>query len=165
MKEHLSETWSKLLKTTQRLDGLEGVLHDKEEIEHMNNAEISDLRQSETKLELENKRLRDDIKGLRDDIKGLRDDMVVLRQVYMKNKDEVDALRRLVETKESNHHEKPLPPKPSKNYTGRKMDDSKSPAHRYVHGIFSNISIFREARSKLVYAIICYCGFVLIMIL
>ena len=154
MKEHLSETWSKLLKATQRLDGLEGVLHDKEEIEHMNNAEISDLRQSETKLELENKRLRDDIKGLRDDMRGLRDDMVVLRQVYMKNKDEVDALRRLVETKESNHHEKPLPPKPSKNYTGR-----------YVHGIFSNISIFREARSKLVYAIICYCGFVLIMIL
>ena len=116
MKEHLSETWSKLLKTTQRLDGLEGVLHDKEEIEHMNNAEISDLRQSETKLELENKRLRDDIKSLRDDIKGLRDDMVVLRQVYMKNKDEVDALRRLVQTKESNYHEKPLPPKPSKNY-------------------------------------------------
>ena len=148
MEEHLSKTWSELLKTTQRLDGLEGVLLDKEYMEHRNNEEISNLRQSEKKLELENKRLQDDITGLRDDIKGLRDDMVVLRQVYMKNKDEVDTLRRLVQTKESNYHEKPLPSKPSKNYTGRKMDDSKSPAHRYVHDIFSHISILSRSKKQ-----------------
>lgn len=94
------------------MDGLEGVLLDKEYMEHRNNEEISDLRQSEKKLGLENKRLRDDIKGLRDDIKELRSDMVVLRQLYMKNKDEVDALRRLVQNKESKveaNEEKPRP--------------------------------------------------------
>ena len=173
MEEHLSKTWSKLSKTTQRLDGLEGVLLDKEYIEHRNNEEISDLRQSEKKLELENKRLRDDIKGLRDDIKGLRSDMVVLRQVYMKNKDEVDALRRLVQTKESKveanegkPHEKPLPPKPRKNYAGKKMDDSKNPAHRYVRDILSNINNFpRSKKQTPLCHHICYCGFVLIMIL
>ena len=159
MEEHLSKTWSKLSKTTQRLDGLEGVLLDKEYMEHRNNEEISDLRHSEKKLELENKRLRDDIKGLRDDIKGLRSDMVVLRQVYMKNKDEVDALRHLVQTKESKveaneekPHEKPLPPKPRKNYAEKKMDDSKSPAHRYVRDILSNINNFsakQEANSTM----------------
>lgn len=137
------------------MDGLEGVLLDKEYMEHRNNEEISDLRQSEKKLELENKRLRDDIKGLRDDIKELRSDMVVLRQVYMKNKDEVDALRRLVQTKDSKveaneekPHEKPLPPKPRKNYAGKKMDDSKSPAHRYMHDVLSNINIFPRSKKQ-----------------
>lgn len=125
MEEHLSKTWSTLSKTTQRLDRLEGVLLDKEYMEHRNNEEISDLRQAEKKLELENERLREDIKRL-------RKEMVVLREVNMKNKDESNALRRLVQTKESKvevneekPHEVPLPPKPGKNYAGEKMDDSR----------------------------------------
>lgn len=73
----------------------------------------------------------------------------------MKNKDEVDALRRLVQSKDSKveaneekPHEKPLPPKPRKNYAGKKMDDSKSPAHRYMHDVLSNINIFPRSKKQ-----------------
>lgn len=135
MEEHLSKTWSKLLKTTERLNRLEEVELDKEYMQrllHRNYGEISELR-----LEVENK-------GLRNDIKGLRDDMVVLRQLYMKNKDEIDALRRLVQTMESKvkakeeKHPKRPPKLKSKNCTEKKMGDSKSPAYKYVHDNFSN---------------------------
>ena len=142
MEEHLSKTWSELSKTKLRLDGLEGVLLDKEYMEHRNNEEISDLRQSEKKLELENKRLRDNIKEL-------RGDMAVLRQV----KDEVDAFRRLVQTMESNveaNEVNPLQLK-SKNYSLRKMDDSNSFAHRCVHDIFSNIHFPRSKKQTLLF--------------
>ena len=111
-------------------------------MEHRNNEEISDLRQSEKKLELENKRLRDNIKEL-------RGDMAVLRQV----KDEVDAFRRLVQTMESNveaNEVNPLQLK-SKNYSLRKMDDSNSFAHRCVHDIFSNIHFPRSKKQTLLF--------------
>lgn len=144
MAEHLFKTWSTLFDTKQRMDGLEGVLHDKEEMEHMNSAEISALSEAKTELELENTRLQDDvkrlqddnkrlwnvIKGQRDNFKELRDEMNDLRD-YIKNKDEVDALGR---------QEKP--PK------------VKSPAHRYVQEISPILAFFRDARSKLFYSII-----------
>lgn len=57
MEEYLFKIWFKLLKIIQCLDGLEGVLFDKEYMEYRNNEEISDLRQLEKKFELENKRL------------------------------------------------------------------------------------------------------------
>ena len=107
------------------------MLLDKEEVEHKNSAEISDLRHSKKELKLENKRLWNSMKGLRDEIKGLRDEIKGLGD-DIKNKDEVDAPGR---------HENP--PK------------VKSPAHRYVHYNFSYISIFfGDARSKLFYSII-----------
>ena len=127
MEEHLSRTWSKLLKTTERLNELEEVELDKEYMQrllHRNNEEISDLR-----LEVENR--------------GLRNDMVEMRRLYMKNQDEIDALRRRVQTMESKveaneekHPEKPKNLK-SKNCTGKKMYDSKSPACKYVRDNFS----------------------------
>lgn len=144
MADHLSKTWSTLFDTKQRLDGLERVLHDKEEMEHMNSAEISDLSEAKTELELENMRLQDDIKGLQNDNKRLwnaikgqgnnlkewRDEMNHLRD-YLKNKTQVDALGR---------EEKP--PK------------GKSAAHRYVQEISPILAFFRDARSKLFYSII-----------
>ena len=124
----------------------------------MNNEELSELRLSEIKLRLENNGLRDNVQGLREDIKELLAEMVVLRQLHMKNKDEIDTLRRLVQTKESKveANEKKRPEKPlklkSKNYTRKDIDDSKSPASKYVHDNSSNISIFPlYARSKLFY--------------
>lgn len=142
MEEHLSRTWSKLLKTTERLNGLEEVELDKEYMQrllHRNNEEISDLR-----LKVENRGLRNDNEELRNVIRVLQGDMVDMRRLYMKNQDEIDALRRLVHTLESKveankekHPEKTKKMK-SKNCTGKKMDDSKTPASKYVHDNFSN---------------------------
>ena len=151
IEEHLSKTWSKLTKTTERLNELEELELDKEYMQrllHSNNEELSELRLSEKKLQLENDRLRDDVKGLQKDVKGLLDDMVRLRHLYMKNKDEIDSLQRLVQTmkgkvdaNEEKHPEKPLKPK-SKKYTGKNPGDSKSAASKYVHDNFSSIRIF-----------------------
>lgn len=140
IEEHLSKTWSKLTKTTERLNELEELELDKEYMQrllHSNNEELSELRLSEKKLQLENDRLRDDVKGLQKDVKGLLDDMVRLRHLYMKNKDEIDSLQRLVQTmkgkvdaNEEKHPEKPLKPK-SKKYTGKNTGDSKSAASKF----------------------------------
>ena len=155
MEEHLSKTWSKLSKTTERLNRLEEVELDKEYMQrllHRNYGEINDLR-----LEVENMGLCHDImiKGPRHNIKGLQDDTVELRRLYMKQQDEIDALRRLVQTTtgskvkahEEKHPNKPLKLK-SKTYTGKKMDDSRSPAYKYVHHNVSNTSIFSRPKKQ-----------------
>ena len=113
------------------------MLHDKEEVEHMNSAEISDLRHSKKELKLENKRLWNSMKGLRDEIRGLRDEITGLRD-GIKNKDEVEEQGR-----------------------------AKSPAHRHVHYNFSYISMHFSAMRATNSSIpsFGYCGFVPIMIL
>lgn len=108
---------------------------------HSNNEELSELRLSEKKLQLENDGLRNDVKGLQKDVKGLQDDMVVLRRLYMENKDEIDSLKRLVQTTEEKDPEKPLKLK-TKKYKGKNTGDSRSAASKYVHDSFSSIRNF-----------------------
>ena len=72
--EHLRKTWSKLLKTTERLNKLEAVegqikelQTDKESMKMLldgNSEEISDLKLSAKKLEVENMTLKKDVAAL-----------------------------------------------------------------------------------------------------
>lgn len=106
---------------------------------HRNSEEISDLRLSEKKLELENMGLRNDVAALRQQFKNYKKEMSSLKQLVQ------TVMESKVEANEEKHPDQPLKLK-SKNYTGKKIDDSKSPAYRYVHDNFFNISIFRDAR-------------------
>jgi len=119
------------------LNELEELELDKEYMQrllHSNNEELSELRLSGKKLQLEND-------GLKNDVKRLQDDMVVLRRLYMENKDEIDSLKRLVQTTEEKRPEKPLKLK-TKKYKGKNTGDSRSAASKYVHDNFSSIRIF-----------------------
>ena len=99
--EHLSKTWSKLLKTTERLRELEvveGQIEDLQtESESMkklldkNGEEISDLRLSEKKLEVENMELKKGVAELQRQLEEVK-----CTAAY--GKEEISSLKRLVQT-------------------------------------------------------------------
>ena len=99
--EHLNKTWSKLLKTTERLSELEvveGQIEDLQtESESMkklldkNGEEISDLRLSEKKLEVENMELKKGVAELRRQLEEVKRNAAC-------EKDEISSLKRLVQT-------------------------------------------------------------------
>ncbi|XP_078367851.1 TNF receptor-associated factor 3-like isoform X1 [Oculina patagonica] len=99
--EHLSKTWSKLLKTTERLSELEvvedqiGELQtDKESMKRVldkNGEEISDLRLSEKKLDLENMTLKIDVKHLQKELEEVK-------RTAANDREEISSLKQLVQT-------------------------------------------------------------------
>lgn len=121
MEEHLNRTWSKLLKTTERVNKLEEVERDMQRLLLKNDAEITDLR-----VEVGNRG-------------ELRNDMAKMRRLCKKNEDEIYALIRVVQILQSKvkANEENHPGKPKKrNRPEKKKDDSKSPARKYVHDNF-----------------------------
>ncbi|XP_044163482.1 TNF receptor-associated factor 5-like isoform X2 [Acropora muricata] len=118
MEEHLSGTWSKLLKTTERLNKLKEV-------------EVSMHR-----LVLKNERMNAEITDLRLEVGKsgeLRNDMEKMRRLYKKNEDKIHELRRIVQSMESKvtANEENVPGKPKKrNRPEKKKDDSKNPARK-----------------------------------
>ena len=63
--EHLRKTWSNLLKTTERLNELEAVEESMKRLLDGNSKEISNLKLSAKKLEVENKALKKDLASLK----------------------------------------------------------------------------------------------------
>ena len=108
--EHLRKTWSKLLKTTKRLNELEAVEGQIEELqtnkESMkrlldgNSEEISDLKLSAKKLEVENMALKKDLASLQKQLEEVKliaaDDKEEVRSLkaeYKALKKDVEELR------------------------------------------------------------------------
>ena len=99
--EHLSKTWSKLLKTTERLSELEVVEGQIEDLQTQsesmkklldkNGEEISDLRLSEKKLEVENMELKKGVAELRRELKEVKHTAACDQEKF-------NSLERLVQT-------------------------------------------------------------------
>ena len=107
---HLRKTWSKLLKTTERLNELEAVegqieklQADKESMKSLlddNSEEISDLKVSAKKLEVENMELKKDLASLQkqlEEVKRIaaddREEVRSLKAEYKALKKDVEELR------------------------------------------------------------------------
>ena len=105
--EHLRKTWSKLLKTTERLnelESLEGQIEelktDKESMKRLldgNSEELSDLKLSAKKLEVENMALKKDLAALQKQLEKVAVDdkewVRSLRAEYRALKKDVEELR------------------------------------------------------------------------
>lgn len=109
--EHLRKTYSKLLKTTERLNELEAVegqieelQTDKESMKRLldrNSEEISDLKLSEKKLEVENLALKKDLAALQKQLEEVKltaaddkEEVRLLKAEYNALKKDVEELRR-----------------------------------------------------------------------
>ena len=116
--EHLSKTWSQLLMTTERLNKLEGVegqieelKTDKESMKGLldkNSREINDLRLSEKKLEVENLKMQMEVAELRRHLEEVK-------LSAANDEVEIDSLKRLVLTIQTNYQamEEKQPPQPT----------------------------------------------------
>ena len=108
--EHLRKTWSKLLRTTERLNELEAVegqieelQTDKESMKMLldgNSEEISDLKLSAKKLEVENMALKKDVAALQKQLEevkltaaGDKEEVRSLKAEYKALKKDVEELR------------------------------------------------------------------------
>lgn len=99
--EHLSKTWSQLLMTTERLNKLEGVEGQIEELKtnkesmkgllEKNSREINDLRLSEKKLEVENLKMQMEVAELRRHLEEVK-------LTAANDQEEINSLKRLVLT-------------------------------------------------------------------
>ena len=97
--EHLRKTWSKLLKTTERLNELEAVegqieelQTDKESMKKLldgNSEEISDLKLAAKKLEVENMSLKKDLASLQKHFEEVK----LIAAAYKALKKDVEELR------------------------------------------------------------------------
>ena len=97
--EHLRKTWSKLLKTTKRLNELEAVEGQIEELQtdkksmkrllDGNSEEISDLKLSAKKLEVENMALKKDLAALQKQLEEVK----LIAAEYKALKKDVEELR------------------------------------------------------------------------
>ena len=105
--EHLRKTWSKLLKTTERLNELEAVevqieelQTDKESMKRLldnNSEEISDLKLSEKKLEVENMALKKDVAVLKKQLEEVKLTAADGKEEVQSLKAEYNALKKDVE--------------------------------------------------------------------
>ena len=108
--DHLRKTWSKLLKTTERLNDLEAVegqieelQTDKESMKMLldgNSEEISDLKLSAKKLEVENMTLKKDVAALQKQLEevkltaaGDKEEIHSLKAEYKALKKDLEELR------------------------------------------------------------------------
>lgn len=156
--EHLSKTWSKLLKTTERLSELEEVeiqiavlQTDKESMKKSldkNGEEISDLKLSEKKLEVENMALKRDMAELRKELEEVKCTADC-------SEEEISSLKLLVQAMQTKFNAMDVEQLESR--TRKSREDIKGPRslpkltlaenektkHRYV---FSNSIFFRDSR-------------------
>ena len=105
--EHLRKTWSKLLKTTERLNELEAVegqiaelQTDKESMKMLldgNSEEISDLKLSAKKLEVENMALKRDVAALQKHLEEVKFTAACDKEEVRSLKAEHEALKKDVE--------------------------------------------------------------------
>ena len=100
--EHLSKTWFKLLKTTQRLSKLEEVevqigelQADKESMKRLldkTGEEMCDLKLSEKKLEVENMALKKELEDVKRAAANDREEISSLKRLVLSIQTKVDAL-------------------------------------------------------------------------
>ena len=157
--EHLSKTWSKLLKTTERLSEMEVVEVQMGELQtyqesmkrllDKNGEEISDLKLSEKKLEVENMALKKDMAEMRKELEEVertaandREEISLLKQIVQTMQTKFDA------TEEKRPESRKIHRKAvSRDYKQVDTLKEKDRPYRYVSGISPTIAVFRDALS------------------